>query len=82
MNLDLSIVVPLYNESESLPELSDWIDNVVVKSNLKYELIFVDDGSKDNSWEVINNLHSKNKNIKGVSFRRNYGKICSFKYWF
>ena len=45
MNLDLSIVVPLYNESESLPELSDWIDNVVVKSNLKYELIFVDDGS-------------------------------------
>ena len=82
MNLDLSIVVPLYNESESLPELSDWIDNVVVKSNLKYELIFVDDGSKDNSWEVINNLQSKNKNIKGVSFRRNYGKSAALNIGF
>jgi glycosyltransferase involved in cell wall biosynthesis len=82
MNLDLSIVVPLYNESESLPELSNWIDNVVVKSNLKYELIFVDDGSKDNSWEVINNLQSKNKNIKGVSFRRNYGKSAALNIGF
>ena len=82
MNLDLSIVVPLYNESESLPELSDWIDNVVVQSNLKYELIFVDDGSKDNSWEVINNLQSKNKNIKGVSFRRNYGKSAALNIGF
>ena len=82
MNLDLSIVVPLYNESESLPELSDWVDNVVVKSNLKYELIFVDDGSKDNSWEVINNLQSKNKNIKGVSFRRNYGKSAALNIGF
>ena len=58
MNLDLSIVVPLYNEAESLPELSVWIDKVVVSSKLKYELIFIDDGSKDNSWEVINNLQS------------------------
>jgi glycosyltransferase involved in cell wall biosynthesis len=56
MNLDLSIVVPLYNEAESLPELSDWIDKVIVSSNLKYELIFIDDGSKDNCWEVINNI--------------------------
>ena len=82
MNLDLSIVVPLYNEAESLPELSDWIDKVVVNSNLKYELIFVDDGSKDNSWEVINNLQSKNKNIKGVSFRRNYGKSAALNIGF
>ncbi len=80
--MDLSIVIPLYNEDESLGELHDWIVKVVDKENYTYEIIFVDDGSKDKSWEVISDLSEKNPNVKGIHFRRNYGKspalYCGF----
>ncbi len=71
---DISIVIPLYNEEESLPELHDWIVKVMQANRYSYEIIFVDDGSKDNSWEVIEELRKKNDNVKGIKFRRNYGK--------
>jgi glycosyltransferase involved in cell wall biosynthesis len=71
---DLSIVIPLYNEEESLPELHDWIVKVMDEHKFSYEVWFIDDGSNDNSWQVVQNLAANNKNIKGVKFRRNYGK--------
>lgn len=72
--MDLSIVIPLLNEAESLPELSAWIKKVMDENKYSYEVIFVDDGSNDNSWEVIENLRLKNQHIKGIKFQRNYGK--------
>lgn len=72
--MDLSIVIPLIDEAESLPELTAWIEKVMNEHHYSYEVIFVDDGSSDNSWEVIENLRSKNTNIKGIKFQRNYGK--------
>ena len=72
--MDISLVIPLYNEEESLPELSEWIDRVMRANNLSYEIIYVDDGSVDNSWSVIEELRQKNSNIKGIKFQRNYGK--------
>ncbi len=72
--MDISVVVPLYNEAESLPELEEWIDRVMRENGFSYELIFVNDGSTDNSWEVISKLSKSNPAVKGVSFRRNYGK--------
>ncbi len=73
----ISIVVPLFNEEESLPELVDWIDRVCTSNKLEYELILVDDGSRDNSWHVITGLKEINKRIKGIRFRRNYGKAAA-----
>ena len=75
--MDLSIVIPLLNEEESLPELSAWIDKVMKEHNYSYEVIFVDDGSNDNSWEVIEQLRSQNSSIKGIKFQRNYGKSAA-----
>ena len=72
--MDISVVVPLYNEAESLPELAAWIERVLKEHGFSYEVIFVNDGSSDNSWEVIKQLSEKNPAMKGVSFRRNYGK--------
>ncbi|HRO71790.1 MAG TPA: glycosyltransferase, partial [Chitinophagaceae bacterium] len=72
--MDLSIVIPLLNEEESLPELSERIEKVMLENNYSYEIIFVDDGSTDNSWKVIEQLRGKNPNIKGIKFQRNYGK--------
>lgn len=72
--MDISVVVPLYNEAESLPELAAWIERVMSQNKFSYEVIFVDDGSTDNSWSVIEELRQSNPNIKGISFRRNYGK--------
>ncbi len=74
--MDISVVIPLYNEEESLPELSDWIKKVMTENNYSYEIIFVDDGSSDNSWEVIKDLKNKNLDIKAFKFRRNYGKAA------
>lgn len=80
---DISIVVPLFNEEESLPELVAWIKRVMDEHNFSYEVVMVDDGSKDNSWEVIEKLQSENNLIKGIKFRRNYGKsaalYCGFE---
>lgn len=72
--MDLSIVIPLLDEAESLPELTAWIEKVMKQNNFSYEVIFVDDGSSDNSWGVINQLRANNPNIKGIKFQRNYGK--------
>ena len=72
--MDISVVVPLYNEAESLPELEQWIARVMNDNNFTYEILFIDDGSTDNSWEVIKRLQKENPAVKGVSFRRNYGK--------
>ena len=72
--MDLSIVVPLLNESESLPELEVWIRRVVEKENLSYEIVFVDDGSTDASWSIIQRLAAENPHVKALRFRRNYGK--------
>ncbi len=75
--MDLSIIIPLYNEDESLPELAAWIENVVNANNYTYEVIMVDDGSIDNSWKVIEALRIQNPNIKGIKFQRNYGKSAA-----
>lgn len=81
--MDISVVVPLFNEEESLPELAQWIERVMKENNFTYEVIMVDDGSKDNSWDVVENIQKKNPNIKGIKFRRNYGKsaalYCGFE---
>ncbi|MCF8229019.1 MAG: glycosyltransferase family 2 protein [Bacteroidales bacterium] len=75
--MNLSIIIPLYNEEESLPELHEWIRRVVKENNLSYEIIFVDDGSSDNSWKVIEGIAGKDPNVKGIKFRRNYGKSAA-----
>ena len=72
--MDISLVIPLKDEEESLPELSEWINRVMKTNNFSYEIIFVDDGSTDNSWKVIEELRCQNENIKGIKFQRNYGK--------
>jgi glycosyltransferase involved in cell wall biosynthesis len=72
--MDISLVIPLIDESESLPELTAWIEKVMRENSFTYEVIYVDDGSTDNSWEVIEELRSKNAAIKGIKFQRNYGK--------
>ena len=81
--MDISVVIPLFNEDESLPELYDWIERVMVANNFSFEVIFVNDGSTDRSWEVINELAARSEHVKGIKFRRNYGKspalYCGFK---
>ncbi len=80
--MDLSLVIPLLNEDESLPELTAWIEKVMIQNNYSYEVIFVDDGSTDNSWKVIQDLRAKNPNIKGIKFQRNYGKSAGLNVGF
>lgn len=80
--MDISVVIPLFNEDESLPHLAEWIDRVMVANNFSYEVIMVDDGSKDNSWKVIEELRAKNPCYKGVKFRRNYGKSAALNVGF
>lgn len=81
--MDISVVVPLYNEEESLPELYAWIERVMDAHHFTYEVIFVNDGSTDHSWQVIEELSRKSKEVKGIKFRRNYGKspalFCGFE---
>lgn len=80
--MDISVVIPLYNEEESLPELFSWIQRVMKQNNFTYEMIFVNDGSTDGSWKVIEGLAEKHPEAKGIKFRRNYGKspalYCGF----
>ena len=75
--MDLSIVIPLLNEDESLPELVAWIERVMSDNGYSYEIIMIDDGSTDNSWQVIENLREKNPCVKGIRFQRNYGKSAA-----
>lgn len=82
-SLDISVVVPLYNEAESLPELHAWIERVMHANGFTYEILFVNDGSTDTSWQVIEDLSKEDTNVHGIKFRRNYGKspalYCGFK---
>lgn len=80
--MDISIVIPLLNEDESLPELHDWIVRVMDANKFSYELMFIDDGSTDQSWNVIEGLQAKNPNVKGIKFRRNYGKSAALNVGF
>ncbi len=75
--MDLSIVIPLFNEEESLPELCQWINRVCEENNLSYEVILIDDGSTDNSWKVVQQLRAENRHLKGIKFQRNYGKSAA-----
>ena len=75
--MDISVIVPLYNEAESLPELMAWIKRVMEDNDYSYEVIFIDDGSSDNSWEVIRQLRENNPTIKAIKFQRNYGKSAA-----
>jgi len=75
--MDISIVIPFLDESESLPELTEWIQNVVTKNNFSYEIIMIDDGSTDNSWQTVEELQKKNPCIKAIKFQRNYGKSAA-----
>lgn len=81
--MNISVVIPLYNEEESLPELYEWIERVMNSNNFSFEVIFINDGSRDNSWKVIEELAQKSPHVKGIKFRRNYGKspalYCGFK---
>ncbi len=79
---DLSIVISLYNEDESLPELVSWIEKVMTAEDYRYEIIMVDDGSRDKSWEIIKELSERNPYIRGISFRRNYGKSAALYHGF
>jgi len=75
--MQVSVVIPLFNEDESLPELCSWITRVMEKEQLSYEVLLIDDGSTDNSWEVISQISSANKAFKGIQFQRNYGKSAA-----
>ena len=81
--MDISVVIPLFNEEESLPELYAWIERVMQKNAYSYEVIFVNDGSTDCSWNVIQRLAGQSEHVRGICFRRNYGKspalYCGFK---
>ena len=80
--MDISVVIPLYNEEESLPELFAWIERVMKAHNFSYEIIFVNDGSTDHSWQIIEQLQAGSDKVRGIKFRRNYGKspalYCGF----
>ena len=81
--MDISVVIPLYNEEESLPELHAWISRVMEEHGFTYEVLFINDGSTDRSWQVIDSLSSQSEHVRGIKFRRNYGKspalYCGFK---
>ncbi|MBO7140233.1 MAG: glycosyltransferase [Prevotella sp.] len=81
--MDISVVIPLFNEEESIAELYGWIERVMNEHGFTYEVIFISDGSTDRSWDIIEELHQRNSNVKGIKFRRNYGKspalYCGFK---
>lgn len=80
--MDISMVIPLLNEEESLPELSAWIERIMSENRFSYEILFVDDGSRDSSWKIIESLASKNNSVKGIKFRRNYGKSAALNMGF
>src|SRR6266481_6265099 len=75
--MDISVIIPFLDEAESLPELAEWIQRVVTENHLSYEIIMVDDGSSDNSWQVVEELRQKDSNIRGIKFQRNYGKSAA-----
>jgi glycosyltransferase involved in cell wall biosynthesis len=80
--MDISIIIPLLNEEESLPELTAWIERIMRENNFSYEVLFVDDGSRDGSWKIIEELAAQNPSLKGIKFRRNYGKAAALNVGF
>lgn len=80
--MQISVVIPLFNEEESLPELAAWIERVMNANNFSYEILMIDDGSKDKSWNVIEKLSAQNPNIRGIRFRKNYGKSAGLQVGF
>jgi len=80
--IDISVVIPLFNEEESLPELTAWIKKIMNDNSFTYEIIFIDDGSHDSSWEIVKKLHTKNQAVKGIKFLRNYGKSAGLQVGF
>jgi Glycosyltransferases involved in cell wall biogenesis len=80
--MDISVIIPLHNEAESLPELYAWIERVMKNNQFSYEVIFIDDGSNDNSWKIISDLKNGHPEVKGIRFRRNYGKSPALQYGF
>ena len=80
--MDISVVIPLYNEEESLPELTEWVERVMKENGFTYEILFIDDGSTDRSLDVIHSLAKSNSNIHAVSFSRNYGKSLALNVGF
>ncbi len=82
LKMDISVIIPLFNEEESLPELTKWIDSVLKEKSLSGEIIFIDDGSIDNSWKVIESLKEKFPIVRGIRFRRNYGKSAALQVGF
>jgi glycosyltransferase involved in cell wall biosynthesis len=80
--MNISVVIPLFNEEESLPELVAWVERVMQENQFSYEVLFVDDGSRDGSWKIIEGLSLKNPNLKGIKFRRNYGKAAALNVGF
>lgn len=80
--MNISVIIPLYNEEESLPELFKWIKKVMDDNNFSFEIIFIDDGSNDSSWKVIEKLHKDCDQVKGIRFRRNYGKSAALQVGF
>ncbi len=80
--MDISIVIPLLDEAESLPELEAWIRKVMLENGFSYEILFIDDGSKDDSWAVIERLQKENPSVRGIKFRRNYGKSAGLQVGF
>ncbi len=81
-NINISVVIPFFNEEESIPELIEWIERVLALNKLSYEILLVDDGSTDNSWKIVENLSSKNPFVKAIKFRRNYGKSAALNIGF
>ena len=75
--MDISVIIPLYNEDESIPELKDWITRVMNENSFSYEIIMVDDGSTDLSWQKIEEMSAQDPHVKGIKFRRNYGKSAA-----
>lgn len=75
--MDITVLIPLLNEEESLPELTSWIEKVMIENHFSYEILFIDDGSKDHSWQIIQELKAKNAAVRAVKFRRNYGKSAA-----
>ncbi|NND77117.1 MAG: glycosyltransferase family 2 protein [Flavobacteriales bacterium] len=80
--MNISLVIPSFNEEESIPELVSWIDKVMVVNNFSYEVIFIDDGSTDTTWQVIQTASEQNKNVRGIKFQRNYGKSAALNVGF
>ena len=78
-SMDLTVVVPAYNEAESLPELAEWIDRVCTGSSIGYEIIIIDDGSSDGTWDAVKRISAVNNRVKGIRFRRNYGKAAALQ---